>query len=235
MATMSWSIAFKNALAQSPYEWSFLLRVVGVGNAPGVGYVASSIPGNGYAVIGRNIRINGSSLKYGQWTSTLGSFTMDLVGSIQILKRSITRGTFVELQAGRPDWPTSEYQTIAIGQVQQLSGRSPQIATLTCRDLLSALRCRPTTTADHLSLGYRIDGASTTNTADYTPGDTSISVGSTSGFGVGSGGSAVLVTPSTGDDPFILRYSGTSGAALRVRGPPGLRSVLRRLRSDIDI
>ena len=207
---MSWSVKLKDALANPPYQWTYLLRTVAVGSAPGGHYIGSSLPGSGYAVIGRNVRINGASLKYGRWSSTLGSFTVELVGSIQILKRSLTRGTFVELLIGRPDWPDSDYQTIAIGQVQQLSGRSPLLSTLTCRDLLSALRCRPSTTAANLALGYRLDGASATLAHAYAVGDPTMDVNSTTGFELGSGSGAILVTPASGDDPFILRYSGTA-------------------------
>jgi hypothetical protein len=93
---MSWSAKLLDALGSQPYTWTYILRVVGVGNVPGRSYTASSLPGIGDPVIGRAVRVNGATLKPGEWTTTLGSFTVELNGDLRTLRRSVTRGTFVE-------------------------------------------------------------------------------------------------------------------------------------------
>lgn len=205
---MSWSPTLITALESSQFSWAYILRVVSVNNVPGNTYTASSLPGIGDPIIGLSVRINGATLKPGAWTTTLGSFTVELVGDLGLFRKNVTRGTFVALSIGRPEWKASDYEVIATGQVQQLSGKTPTVATLTCRDLLSALRCRPTGSAGQLTLGYRTNNTQTLLTHDYAIGDSSLQCTTTTGFDVGSAGTACLITPVSGDSPFILTYTG---------------------------
>ena len=210
---MSWSRQFLDALAQPPYSWAYVLRTIGVSDSPGTSYSAATLPNLGDPIIGSNVRIGGSTLTPGTWASTLGAFSVDLAGDLSRLKRAWTRGTFVELLIGRPEWPLSDYQRLAVGQVQQLAARAPNLATLTCRDLLSALRSRPTVQASLLALGYRISGVTTTVTVDYAPGAATLTLASVTGFNVGTGGSAVLITPTSGT-AFYLTYTAVVGLTL---------------------
>jgi hypothetical protein len=214
---MSWSNALLSDLAQPRIQPLFLLRTVTVNDAPGVGgYVAASDPAIGDPIIARGgVRVNGATLQPRSWTSTLGSFSVQLAGDLTALKACVTRGTFVELLLGFPGYKASDYEILAVGQVQQLSGGTPCSATLTCRDLLSALRCRPTTTAGTAALGWRLTGAETTLAADYTAGAATLDLASVASFGLASATTelACLVTPTTGD-PFVLTYTGTSGTDL---------------------
>lgn len=211
---MSWTVTLTDALSASPYRWTWILRVIAVLDAPGdSSYVASSLPGIGDPIIGRMVRVNGAMLKPGSWTTTLGVFSVELVGNLSTFKQAVTRGTFLELLVGRPEWSDADYEVVAVGQAQQLTGKSPTQATLTCRDLLSALRSRPTTTAGQSAVGCRFTDITTTLTAGYTVGDSTISIADISGFECGSAGTACLVTPTSGD-PFIIKYTGVSGLDL---------------------
>jgi hypothetical protein len=133
---VSWSQRLIDALSANILTPLYILRVTQVNDSPGVvGYVASSIPGFGDPIIGEDgVRVQGSTLTLGTWSTTIGGFTVDLAGNLRTLKQSIVRGTFIEVYIGFPGWRDTEYEVITIGQVSQLSGRSPNHATLDCRD-----------------------------------------------------------------------------------------------------
>ena len=213
---MSWSNALLSDLAQPRIQPLFRLRVVPVNDVPGSPYVAASDPQIGDPVIAAGgVRVNGPALQPGSWSSTLGGFSVQLAGDLTDLKAAMTRGTFVELALGFPGYTDADYEILAVGQVQQLSASSPRSGLLSCRDLLSALRCRPTSTAGTAALGYRLTGAETTLAADYTAGDATLTLASVSSFGPGTATTqmACLVTPTTGD-PFVLTYTGVGGSNL---------------------
>ena len=213
---MSWGSPLIAALATPPYSWAWIIRVYGVLDSPGLTYAATTMP-FGDAILGKSVVVNGPRLQPGSWTSTLGTITVELDGDLSTIKSKVTRGTFVKIQVGRPEWAESDYEIVGYGQVQSLTGKTPTKAVLTIRDFLSALRSRPTTSVGYLPLGYRLGSGSTAVatalTAAYTPGDSTVHVASTSGFSVGANGSAFLITPTTGD-PFILIYNGTGAGTL---------------------
>lgn len=212
---MSWSQRLIDALSANILTPLYILRVTQVNDSPGVvGYVASSIPGFGDPIIGEDgVRMQGSTLTPGTWATTIGGFSVDLAGNLRTLKQSIVRGTFIEVYIGFPGWRDTEYEVIAIGQVSQLSGRSPNHATLDCRDLIAALRSRPTRSVGMVSLGFRLSGG-TTITSTYHTGDTTVSLTSVSDFAYATGGQGACLISPTGDDPFILTFTGISGLDL---------------------
>lgn len=213
---MSWSNALLADLAQPRIQPLFRLRTVAVNDVPSASYVAASDPEIGDPIIASGgVRVNSPALQPGTWSSALGGFTVQLAGDLTALKAAMTRGTFVELALGFPGYRDADYEILAVGQVQQLSAASPRSATLSCRDLLSALRCRPTTTAGTASLGYRLTGAETTLAADYTAGDATLDLTSAAGFAPGAATTqmACLVTPASGD-PFVLTYTAVAGSDL---------------------
>lgn len=209
---MAWSARLLADMAATTLHPLFLLETVAVNDVPFGGYYAAATdPTVGDPVLAAGgVRVQGSSVRIGSWDSTLGGFSVDLAGDLRALKASITRGTFVRLSIGFPGYKANEYEPVAIGQVQQLSGTSPSRATLSCRDLLSALRCRATGTAGQLELGYRMDGIATDVSADYTAGDGTLHLTSSTGFGGGIA-SVALITPAAGGDPFFGFFSGISG------------------------
>ena len=214
---MSWTNRTLAMMADTVIRPLFILRTIAVNNAPGVaGYTAATDPTIGDPIIGaRGVRVQGSTFQPGTWQSTLGGFSVDLAGDLSTFKSCVTRGTFLELLIGFPGYTAAEYEVIAVGQAQQLSGSSPRSATLECRDVLSALRCRPTSTAGTGALGYRVTGAETTLAAGYTAGAATLDLTAVTGFALGTSTTelAAMVTPTTGD-PFILTYTGVSGTDL---------------------
>ena len=136
------------------------------------------------------------------------------------LLQSVTRGTFCTLQMGLEvgggQWV---YEVVFIGQVQQIERRSLATGTLSLRDLLSALRSRPTLTAGQLALFYADDGDTTVD-SPWTVGDATLSIVAGGTFERDSAGKgAVQIEPTTGE-PFYLLWTGTPGAtSLTISGP----------------
>ena len=219
---MAWSQDFIAAISSpAPLMLRYDLEVTSGGSAPGVnGYrITSYGEGSAIAQIGdRGVRVTGSALTPGSWSSTLGQIEVDVCGTPSELLNAVTRGSFVVVYVhARTQGGAWHREVLAYGQVQQFVGRKGRTGTLVLRDLLSALRCRPTVTAGQLALFY---GASynTTLSADYTVGDGTLTVVSTSGFERETGGSgAVQVEPSSGD-PFILRWSASGATTFTISG-----------------
>lgn len=220
---MAWGRDFIEAISSpSPVMLRYELEVTTINDVPGsVGYrITSHSEGSGIAQIGdRGVRVTGSALTPGTWSSTLGQIEIDIVGSGSDLLNAVTRGSFVVvyvLVAGLDArW---HREVLAYGQVQQYTGRKGQAGTLVLRDLLSALRCRPTVDAPKLAMFY---GASYNTTVNhkYHAGDATLITVSTNGFERETGGNgAVLVAPTVGD-PFVLRWSSATATDFTLASP----------------
>lgn len=61
-----------------------------------------------------------------------------------------------------------------------------------------------------MALGYRVDNTATTIANDYVAGGATIVCTTTTGFDVGSAGTACLITPLSGSDPYIVTYTGVA-------------------------
>jgi len=220
---MPWSAAFVSALDQPVLMQRWVLRATSINDTPSdPGYFATSIDGSGDPVIAhRGVRVDGSALSTGGFSSSIGQCDIELSGDLSRLLQSVTRGTFCTLQmgieVGGGQWL---YEVVFIGQVQQIQRRSLTTATLSLRDLLSSLQSRPTLTAGRLALFYADDADTTISTA-YTAGGATLTVlAAGSGYERDSAGlGAVQVEPTTGD-PYYLLWSGTPGATtLTISGP----------------
>jgi len=214
-----WSSGFISMLARQSTRLQYILRVVDVGTAPGVvGYVAASMSLHGDPVIGeRGVSVSGPGLNPRGYSSTLGTCTVALAGDLSGLLRAVTRGTYIEIRAGDVLDPDTAYEVIFIGQVEQITREGRVRGTLTARDLLSALRCRPTTTASDLAL-YADYSATDTLTTAYAIGDGSLVVASTTGFEKPTGISGGLRVDNGTDDPFILRWSSATATTFTITG-----------------
>ena len=219
---MAWSSDFLAGLAAG-MQRLYLVNVRQVGDVGGIaGLLAATVPGLAPAQIGdRGVVVNGPQLSPGSWTSTLGTASVVIVGDgLAELKRSVTRGTFVEVMCGFPGWAASDYQRIFCGQVQQLRSNGRASAVLEIRDLQSALQCRPFMGAGRAVLFYADDTITTLTTA-YVVGDTTLTVADTSDFEkiddpAYDGG---LWVDNGTDDPFLLRWSeATSATAFALSG-----------------
>ena len=160
--------------------------------------------------------MDGATLNPRGWTTTIGAWSVDIVGDLSELLGNLTRGSIVRLRAGPPDWDAADYEPIAIGQVRNVRGTSP-VWTLEVLDLPSALRSRLTVTLDEVALFSDVP-QSTTIDSNYTPADGNLRVVSTTGFGRQVAGTGcVKVTPTTGD-PFYLTWTGVGLAPVRFTG-----------------
>ena len=219
---MAWGAAFVEALDQPVLMLRWVLRATTINDTPAdPGYFATNIAGSGDPIIAeRGVRVDGSALSVGGFSSSTGQCDIELSGDLSRLLQSVTRGTFCTLQlgieVGGGQWL---YEVVFIGQVQQIQRRSRDTGTLSLRDLLSALRSRPTLTAGRLALFYADDGDTTVD-SPYTVGDTTLSVLSAADFQRDSAGSGALqIEPTTGE-PYYLFWSGTPGAtSLTITGP----------------
>ena len=212
---MAWSARLLSAMAEARQHPLFMLRTLAVNDVIGAMYTAASDPAIGDPIIAAGgVSVNGGTLQVGTWASSLGTFTVQLSGDLSSFKRAITRGTFVEVLIGYPGWAASDYEVIATGQAQQIRSAHPLQASLECRDLLSAIRSRPTSTAGRAALGYRLANGETTVSTDYTAGDALLKLTSASAFDAGYVAGGALVEPSGGGDPFILRFTGKAGSNL---------------------
>lgn len=212
---MAWSADFIDTLSDrsTPLRLRYELEVTQAGSSPGVNGFRITSYGEGTVAtcqIGdRGVRVVGSTLTAASWSSTLGQIEVDIVGQYNDLLNAVTRGTFVVVYVHA--WTGTRWarEVLGYGQVQQFTNQPGQLGTLIIRDLLSALRCRPTVSPGQLALFYT--DTSTTLSANYTVGDATLSVTSTTGFERETGGNGgVLVVPTSGD-PFVLRWSSTSG------------------------
>jgi len=215
---MAWSSAFVEALKAQIMHPIFVLEVTPIADEPcNDGYRASSHPRYGDPVIA-TVRTQGATLQPVSWTSTVGAFSVDLVGDLGEIFDSLTRGTIVSLYVGFAGWALADFERVAIAQVYQISG-GPSRWNLECRDILAALRQKINSDAAQLSLFYGI-GQVSYLTASYTIGDTTLTVTNTTVYQRGAGwNGAVQVTPESGN-PFLLYWDNkNSGTELNLANP----------------
>jgi len=210
---MAWPADFIAQLDGVAFVPVYRLRTLLVETEPNGGdYVITSVAGYGEdeVLIGAGgPTIQGSRVTPQTWASTIGQFTVPLVGDIGTLLRKVSRGTVVVLEMGFAGWPVSAFETIALGQVSAIQGADPSW-TLTCLDPLAMLRQRLTSFSTRLALFHGVFGA-TTLTADYTSGDATVTVTATTGFYRETGASyGIKITPTTGA-PFYLLATGSTG------------------------
>jgi hypothetical protein len=202
-----------------------------LGDEPGATWSAASHRGFGDEIIidPATVDVEGDTLNPYDWSASIGGFKVGIVRTVSGLFRHLTRGTFVRLLVGFEGMRLAEFETVAIGVVQNVRGTGPW--TLECGDLFSGLSHRLTRTDTELLLFEACDDA-TILTADYTAGDSTITVNSVSNFTGESGGSgAVLITPSSGD-PFYRLWSSTTGSTVFNVTSPGTVSVMGTTDAD---
>lgn len=214
---MSWSAAFLAGLRSPAAAPRFILEVVEVWREPGSYYRCASHAGLGGDVIlsARGVSTQGSTLSPRGWSSTIGSWSVQLQGDLTALRAAITRGTIVQLLCGWVGMQASEFEPIAIGQVRNLRWQGGGWV-LDVLDLLSACRQRLDTSRGLHGLFSDL-GTSTTLSADYTPGDTEIEVASTTGFARAVGLRGGLRVELDGGE-FYLGYTSTATGPTRFSG-----------------
>lgn len=220
-----WSPAFQRALVDGrprihlveAYERpeqlggdGYLWRVAsrrGLGGLAGVG-IHEQAPGTS----------SGAQVKPGAWQSSVGQWTVNLVGDPRALWRSMWKGQMVVHRMGFPGWPVERFEVVQSGTLDDVTGR-PGRFTLVMKDLLSAFTSRYATSPTQWPLFAGL-GATTQLTEQYDVGaETSLDVVSASALGRDSGATsgdryaAILVDPEA-EDAYFHRYNGVSGNSL---------------------
>jgi hypothetical protein len=206
---MAWSSRFISELANPARKPVWIFESLIAGSAPiGTPLRFASAPGLGdYQLLGlRGVRVQGQTLSPSSSTTTVGEFSVDIVGDPTALFTNITRGTVCLVRMGFAGWAESDFEIIALGQVRNMRRATALSWAVDCRDLFSAARTRLTTTAGQLALFYDLEAAATTMATDaYAVGDADITVADASVFARETGGTGVVrVTPTSGDDFFLL-------------------------------
>jgi hypothetical protein len=207
---MAWSAAFVAALNDRTATPTFHLGVVsGFSGLPGRWDVQTHRDVAGWGVI-EGVQVQGAGLQLLDWTCSFGGFSVTIAtDNPHVLLTQIVKGQIVALSA---KFASTSAEPIAVGMVRNVSGMGGRY-TIECSDFLSALGSRNTQTAAELALFSGLDDETTLG-ADYTAGDATITVASTTGFDREDGGSGLIwIHPSgvPGDDSFALTYTGKTG------------------------
>jgi hypothetical protein len=168
----------------------------------------------------------GAEVTPGSWTSSLGHWSVALVGDPSSLMRNLYPGQPVRHRMGFPGWADADYETVQLGVVWNLRMTSPRRYVLECRDILSGLQSRYTTTVGRWPLFYNLgeqgaDAGATTLDGAYTAGEATVGVAATANLEgeSGTGRKVVIVDPlgSVGS-AFYVTYTGTGVGPIRLTG-----------------
>lgn len=219
---MAWSSTFVDALSSRRRDVRYVLERVEVFEEPGSAWSVGSHAALGCSEtrIGlQGVDVQGATLDPRGWSSTIGAWSVNVVGEIKHLLAAVTKGTIVALKVGFDGARVSEFQTVAIGQVRNLRGRAP-VWTLDVLDFYSACRTRLTTDYSFVKLfGTTGFTATITNTAYDPASSTYVEVDDNLQFERESGGTgAIKITSSGGGDPFYVTYTGTTTSPYKFTG-----------------
>ena len=216
---MAWGSAFLEAISQRQVAYIFILEVLEIWEEPGLSFEVSTHKGYGTddkVFLSGPPAVSPSTLSPRGWSSTIGGFSIGIVGDKSELCAHVTRGTIVQVRAGVAGMDPDDFGVIAIGQVQNLRG-AQQPWTLDVLDLYSACKQRLVRTSTSGGLFFDVAGAATISTA-YVAGAATLEVSSTTSFYMEVGGTGlILITPATGD-PFFLTFTGTASSPTRFTG-----------------
>jgi len=207
---MSWGNRFLAALeAQNVGPMRFVLESVGIGSyKPWGGSLSLSShiePGYAPVIAKSGHSITSGELRPGGWSASQGTLTVALTTANNV-RRNTARGQIVQLRVGFAGWSIDEFEVVFTGQVSQLSWAGG-LWKLQVRDIVSALTSRFTETLGEVGLFHDIEAASTTTTALYTPGNTTLAVTATSAWNANaSGGYVIRMTGGAAD--FYLTATG---------------------------
>ena len=215
---MAWSTDFLTLLSSRTLSLRFILEVVALDDEPRGEWSAATHAGLDAddRIAEGGVQVQGQTVQPVAWTSSSGAFTVELAcPDPRNLFRNVTRGTCLALRAGFPGWKRGDYEIIALGQVRTIRGVAPRLV-IECYDLYTATRQRLSTSSTVNRLFPTI-GTTATTTVAYATGDTSLTVDSTTGFERESSGSyGLLVTPTSGAEPFYLLATSKTGTVFTV-------------------
>ena len=207
---MAWASKFSYALSLTPARPQFRFETLdlgtGAGNTPGSPSATNLISG---------FSSTSAGVQPLSWQATAGGFNVTIpTEDPGMLLQYLKRGALCRVRAAMGSTSSDQWQTVALGRILDVNGLAPEIQ-VQCIDLLQSLGSRLTTTPAELPL-FANAGSTTTLTADYTAGSSSISVASSTAFVKETGGNGLLqITPTSGD-PFFLTWSNKTASSFTI-------------------
>lgn len=203
MLTPGWSQLFIDALDAPSLTITYRLRRLAVSQEPGLPFEAVAVAP----------QLGGSRVVPRSWRSTIGSWSVDILGDPSAALAALPRGTIVELLATA----AGHEERIAVGQVRNLRGLPPRLR-VEVLELLSVVR----SPLDVTSSTARMFG-NVSATTNAISGETIMSgtydVLSTTGFQKETGGNgAILVTPTAGA-PYYRLWSSSAATSFTIADP----------------
>ncbi len=214
---MGWSTRFVAELTKTSctpqfllegYSWASSTKIIPtwrISSSPLVGALKNAM------LVLDGASCTGPMLDPREATMQLASFSVPFRGSPAEVFRFARRGQIVALKMGFPGWDIGAYERIELGVLHDIAGKAG-LYVVECRDIGSYFQNRPASSATNLE-AFSAIGSTTTTTASYSVGATTISVNTTSNFekqndGSGSLKGAIRVEAAT---PFYLTYTGKTG------------------------
>jgi len=168
----NWSGEFIDRISQTTRDPIFLVRglqslapdSLSYGDIMTAVNMTSSGAYAGLPIQQNGIRVQGAQVSPRSWSSSVGGFEVDVLPgepwqrkenmfadpSLNLVQK-LPRGIWAELKMGFPGWSEDRFQTIASGQLNNITG-GPQTYRVQFRDLWSSLRSRPTTSGHNYTL-----------------------------------------------------------------------------------
>ena len=233
---MGWSTAFTSRLGGFRRDAIYRL-VVHTGysttgfdsgqSPPGGSFVVCSAEGYGASrdgigealKIGQRIRVDGSRVTPIAWTSSVGGFSVELVGHIGAFRRKCPRGALVSLEMGFVGWDVSQFERIALGRFRMCRSEGYGAAvrhTAQFDGLQGILQNR--IAEDYTKAGlFNLAGSGSTLSSTYNGTAGSLQVASASNFERETGSSGVLkITPASGSDSYFVKWTNLSGTTFTI-------------------
>ena len=219
---MPWSTALLSALAAPAARLRLSLAKIPDSWGPGTSAgAATSDPRTGVGGISTDaaIAMSSQSVSVPRWTTNRGTARVGL-GSIAAghwVAQNMPRGSLVQIGGRVAGMATAD--RLFVGQLRDLEGVGPRTI-VSAWDILASLGTQTGWFAglDSGALFYHCDPDSIntrTLALPYTPGDPALGCNAATNFGKPTGADgAVLVTPTSGTDPFLLTFSSQSGAVV---------------------
>lgn len=141
------------------------------------------------------------------------------------LVRGLRRGVYLVAKIGFLGWAVEDFEVWELGQVRRAVRGPPNVIAVEAWDMITALRTRLTTTPAQVAYCYDSDNVTTIDAA-YTAGDTTLTVGDSSGFDRDDVESGMLRIEPTAGTPFYLNWTALpTGTTITVSATAALDST----------
>jgi len=221
---VTWNPALTAALTNggTPLEW--VVEVVGaLTNSDGsrggfylpARYSTSRAGTSRTTLVGHSVKVGGQSVTPVSWRFNDLSWSFQIADGDRATAAIVfRRGQMLRLLCGLPGMALADYSPITLGRVVGVRESRPGLMDIECWGPTSALMSRATKSRTQLSIHETYLG-STVATSGYTAGDATINVASASSFEFPAARYIMLkVTPTSGDDAFYLRGTGTGATTV---------------------